>query len=362
MTVSRLSTCCAAALCVLVPAAARAQDVTWKNRVVFYGDNTEFFTPYREGETLLGAQFKSYLDLQTGATTGFIAGVYADHRSGAVNFLDSIKPLIGFRYHTPTSFAALGTLETVSRHGFLEPMQVTTLEINRPVEYGLQWIETRSRWNGEIYLNWQHLNTPTSREIFDYGLLGRYRAAGWAEVIGQLHGVHHGGQLFSAGQPVANNQAVALGLKLHRDLGRVLGESYLSAYWMGSHGNVDLAIPDSIPERGHGGYYRAGVRPWGWFDLFAIYWKGRNFLSNEGDNNYNSVGKDPTFFRSRRTYKELGAVRRVDIENGVTLDFEVRLHQIDNDKSVALKNTNLEYSYRLMVTAPFDVIVHRRKD
>ena len=31
------------------------QTVDWQQPVVFYGDNTEFFTPYREGETLLGA-------------------------------------------------------------------------------------------------------------------------------------------------------------------------------------------------------------------------------------------------------------------------------------------------------------------
>ena len=104
---------------------------------------------------------------------------------------------------------------------------------------------------------------------------------------------------------------------------------------------------------------RGGVTPKGWFELFGIWWRGRDYLAQEGDNNYNSVGADTAFYRSRRKYWEVGALRRTEIENGVTLDAEFRVHRIDDEPSVAFLGTSLEYSYRLMVRAPFGVRLAR---
>ena len=40
---------------------ASAQQFAWKSGAIFYGDNTEFFNPYRTGQTILGAQLQTYL-------------------------------------------------------------------------------------------------------------------------------------------------------------------------------------------------------------------------------------------------------------------------------------------------------------
>src|SRR4051794_40522974 len=56
----------AAALLVGRARAASAQELTWKNAGTFYLDNTEFFNPYRTGETLLGGQILSYLSAALG--------------------------------------------------------------------------------------------------------------------------------------------------------------------------------------------------------------------------------------------------------------------------------------------------------
>ena len=118
------------------PAAPRgvAQAFAWKSDATFYGDNTEFFNPYRVGETILGAQMQTYFSVAPGPRTEVILGVYGDHRSGRSDFFDEVKPLLGFRYHTQTSLGVLGTLVTDNRHGYLEPLEVTTLEFTRPVE------------------------------------------------------------------------------------------------------------------------------------------------------------------------------------------------------------------------------------
>jgi len=337
------------------PATLTAQSLSWANRVTFYGDNTEFFTPYRTGQTILGGQFQSYLRVGPSAKTEVIAGVFGDVRWGSSEFLDQTKPLLGFRYRTEHSTAAFGTLVTERRHGLLDPLEVSTLELTRPVEYGLQWIERRRSWDLDFFINWQKLNTPTQREVFDYGWVFRYRPIPQVSIESQLHGLHHGGQLYDAGVPVTNNVASGFGVTLSDSLGW-LGRSTLTVYRLRSAGNIDPDAPADRPRSGRGWYLRAGVRPASAVDLFGIYWRGRDFLSQEGDNNYNSVGVDPSYYRSERKYVELGVMRRTKIDGAVDLDAEFRLHRIDDDPSIAFLGTHWEYSYRLVVRAPFEIV------
>ncbi len=334
--------------------------MTWRNLGVFYGDNTEFFTPFRRGETILGAQAWSYLQVETGAHTRVLAGVFADHRDGSPDFLDPVKPVLSFRYHTPTSTATLGMLETGDRHGYLEPLEVTTLEFTRPVEYGGQWIVRRPWIDADLFLDWQHLNTPTSREIFNWGGVIRGHPARPLTLEFQLHGLHHGGQLYNAGVPVTNNVVAAYGATLADHL-PVVGSASFSAFYLTSRGYIDPGQPGTRPDRGHGTYLRASVTPFGWVELFGIYWAGRDFHSDEGDPNYNSIGVDTAFYRSRRRYKEIGLIRRTTIDRTVQLDAEFRLHRVDQEESIAFLGTKWEYSYRVVVRVPVTIGV-REKD
>ena len=329
----------------------RAQEINWQNRLTFYADNTEFFNPYRTGETLLGGQIQSYLSAVLGPRTEVVAGFYGNHQSGDSRFLSPFKPILGFRYRTEHSLGVIGTLVTEDRHGFLEPLEGTLLDILRPVEYGVQWRERHKAGGGEVFLNWQRLNTPSGREVFDYGLLLHANPVSWLRIQLQGHGLHHGGQLYSADERVVNNQVLALGGEIHGRL-PLVGNSSLRAFQLLSHGDVD-SLPPGRPDHGHGTYIRVGFTPGNWLDLFAIQWWGRDFISNEGDGNYNSQGSDPSFYHSYRKYQEIGFGRRTPIEAGLTLDTEFRFHRIDDLHSIAIGTSPWEYSYRVMVTAPF---------
>ncbi len=57
--------------------------------------------------------------------------------------------------------------------------------------------------------------------------------------------------------------------------------------------------------------------------------------------------------------REYGPFDGVDSVGGVTFDGELRLHRIDHLKSIALGTSRWEYSYRLVVRAPFDVVLRR---
>lgn len=339
---------------------ANAQSVTWRNLATFYADNTEFFTPFRVGETILGAQVQTFLDIGLSSRSSVRAGVFGDQRYGSDEFFDPVKPIISFRYQTPALLAVLGTLETENRHGYLEPLEVTTLEFTRPIEYGGQLIERHRSWDLDVFLDWQGLNTPTSREIFDYGLVFRGRPVSPLTIEVQLHGLHHGGQLFGAGVPVSNNKVSAIGARLEHTL-PLLGKSSVAGYYVSSKGFINPGLPDSLPDRGHGVYLRAAAQPAGYLEVFTIYWAGKDFHTDEGDRNYNSLGSDDAFYRSRRRYFELGAIRRTRINGPVWLDAEFRFHRTDNEESQALFDSKWEYSYRLVIRAPFDFVLRRAR-
>lgn len=331
----------------------QAQSVDWRTRATFYGDNTEFFTPFRTGETILGAQFSTFLDIVPSRHTRVHAGVFGDLRYGSDEFLDPVKPILSFRYQTPATLGVLGTLETGKRHGYLEPLEVTTLEFTRPIEYGAQLIQRRRYWDLDLFLDWQGLNTPNTREVFNYGLVLRGLPASFLTVEFQFHGLHHGGQLFDAGVPVTNNTNSAIGARVEHSLPG-LGQSSVAAFYLSSKGHIDPSFPAGRPDRGHGTYLRGSIQPAGYVEVFGIYWMGQNFHTDEGDANYNSAGVADTFYRVRRRYVELGVARRTRIDSRVELEAEFRLHRVDDEVSEALFDSKWEYSYRLIVRVPLD--------
>jgi hypothetical protein len=349
----------ALALLALAAQAGAQRPITLQTRAVLYGDNTEFFTPYRTGETILGAQVTSWLDARPGDRTAVRLGFFADRRAGSEEFVDSIKPVLAFRYQTQHTLAVLGTLETERRHGLLEPLMVTTRELTTPIEYGMQVVETRARFRGEAWINWQKLNTPSQREQFELGLTARGAVGRGLGIEAQHLWLHRGGQLFDAGVPVSNNRVTALGLIWRDTLPRLHGTS-LAVHRLWSTGHIDPNYPADRPGKGTGTYVRAAVSPWGVGELFGIWWRGRDFVGNAGDNNYNSTGEDPDFYRSRRKYVELGFLRRVPIEGGVSFDAEVRFHRIDDeDTGEAFFGTPWEFSYRLVARVPVEVVLRR---
>ena len=345
------------ALAALAASAAGAQQLDWHTQAVLYADNTEFFTPYRVGETILGGQLTTWIAAHSGHRNELRVGLFADRRWGSDNFTDSLKPVLAYRFETHHSLAVFGTLETVDRHGLLEPLMVTTRELTTPIEYGAQFIHNHGIFHGDIWINWQKLNTVNQREQFELGTVIRVQPTSNVDLNLQQLSYHRGGQLFDP-TPVTNNHVVALGVAVHDSLGK-LGRSYLSAWEVWSHGHIDPTYPAGRPDQGHGTYLRAGVTPANWAEVYALHWIGRDFSGDDGDNNYNSTGNDPTFYQPHRVYTEIGVIRRTPIGGGATFDAEFRFHNIDNLTSIAFFDTRWEISYRVVVRAPIDVIIRR---
>ncbi len=334
-------------MCQTAPApTVAAGETVWKNQFTFYGDNTEFYEPFRVRETLLGQQFESYLDASAGSHTDLWTGVYLNHPSAQAVTVD-VEPILSYVYHSGGSQFIFGTLQPVYRHGLIEPMEVTTLELTRPIEYGLEWVQKDDFLHLDSFLDWQQLLTAADREIFDYGGSGQLPLVSDLLVEGQCHGYHVGGAQYPG--VVRNNLAAGLGLAYKPAL-PVLGPSSLEVLGLGSK---DTNRPDYPgPTYGEGIYTKAVVSPFDGWQLFGISWFGWNYMSEEGDPNYNSLGTNGIYYEAFRTYEELGVRRFLEIENGVTFDFELRSHWIDSYWA---------NSFRVEAFVPFDIGVAVQK-
>ncbi len=346
-----------ALLSVMLALPLSAQRIDLNTRATLYGDNTEFFTPYRTGETILGGQVTSWLEAHPSRSNRLRIGFFADRRFGSEQFTDSLKPVIAFRHETRHSLGVIGTLENDRRHGLLDPVMVSTREITTPIEYGLQWRERRRAVRAEAWVNWQKLNTAEQREQFELGIVSAATPLPWLRVEGQHLWFHRGGQLYDAGVGVSNNRVTALGVVLHDSLPTV-GASSLAVWRLWSDGHIDPNYPAERPAKGRGTMIRAGVTPWGFAEVFALHWRGRDFAADAGDPNYGSAGKDPGFYRSERTYTEVGVVRRAIIPGNVAFDAEVRWHRIDDEDSIAFFGTPWELSYRILLRVPMNLRLH----
>jgi hypothetical protein len=344
-----------AAFLAVAPPATAGVPVDLKIDTLVYGDNTEFFNPYRTGETTLGAWTRLSFSARLAENVAFIVGVYGNERFGSEYSFEEVRPVISLRVGSERGRLVFGTLETVRRaegigpdlttpHGLLPPVQIEVFSFTRPYENGLQWILDTDRVKNDVWLNWQKLNTPDHREELEAGTAGRIYLDGpfWAGL--QVHVVHHGGQLYDVG-PVTDSFAYGPGLLVAPRFAlfdRVSAEAYL----LFSKDKRDRENPQ-LTTSGHGAFVRLAAEKEGW-RAHLILWRASNFVKEEGDPNYQSRSEDGTFYRATRNYAELGLAKSLRVATGVALEPSFRLHRTDND---------LEYSYRLIARVSFDVPV-----
>jgi len=324
---------------------AFAQTYTAAADMLFYGDNTEFANPFREGETILGVSGRVYLDIAINDSVSVRGGFFGSGRFGAHGPIDNYEPMVALAIARGGSRFVFGSLETTQTepsidgpdqetlHRLLPPIQDERLTFRRGQEMGLQWLETHARFDHDAWINWQRLNTTEHRERFDAGYRARVSLASSIDLHGQWHLVHEGGQQFDSG-PVSDSQAGAIGAEWDRSLGgrRVT----LDAHAVGTRNVLDRARP-SLTRSGFGVFTRAAYTHGVWRSHIIV-WRGADLVKAEGDPNYLSVRLTGRLDRKTRDYGEVGLTRQFRPAPGVTMFAAVRLHRID---------ARYEYSYRI---------------
>ena len=310
-----------------------------------YGDNTEFRNPFREGETIFGAASRVGAEVDVNPRVTLSLGAFGNQRFGSENAFEQVRPVVALRIGGRRSSFVFGSLparradtppgpDLMGPHGLLPPLQRETLAFDRPYEAGLQWDFAGATLRHSLWLEWQQLNTPRHRERFDGGVAARLRANAIVSVPFELHVVHEGGQLFASGV-VADSAAAASGIILTHDVGSARTSLDLRAL-------VSRYVPDrsrpALSRDGTAFFGRATVEREGWRG-HVIFWRGRNFITDEGDANYLSVRRGGTRYRGTRDYAEAGLSRRFSLAAGAVLDVGGRLHRVED---------HYEYSYRIV--------------
>ena len=112
-----------------------------------------------------------------------------------------------------------------------------------------------------------------------------YRVADFVAIPLQLHVVHEGGQLYASGA-VADSSAVASGAVFSG----TIAQTYAATFEL--FGLASRYVPDrSRPQLSRDGVAflgRASAERAGWRG-HVIFWRGRNFIKEEGDPNYLSL-------------------------------------------------------------------------
>jgi hypothetical protein len=338
------------------PAAAQ-EKLSLTADLLFYGDNTEFRNPFREGETLLGVAVRAGAAVDVDDGVRVRLGVFGNQRFGSDEAFEQVRPVIALEVHGSRSTFLLGTLppphaatppgpDRTGPHGLLPPIQRETLAFERPYEAGLMWTFGGSTLGHEMWLNWQRLNTEEHRERLDGGAAGTVRVARHWSIPFQLHIVHEGGQLFASG-PVADSIAAATGVAVHGALGP-FERAQLELFALASR-----FVPDrELPERSRSGgafFGRASVERALWRGHLIV-WRGDDFLKDEGDPNYLSARRNGSRYRGVRDYAEAGITRSFKPATGVVLEASARVHRVED---------HYEYSYRVLAVTAIRVPLPR---
>ena len=330
----------------LLPSGALAQEqLAVRSDFLFYGDNTEFSNPFRDGETILGAAARAALEIALNDRVTVSVGAFANQRFGADKSFEQVRPVLSLTIRGRRSAFVLGTLPSPTSdqtagpdrggpHELLPPFQREALAFERPYEAGLAWWFKGTRLQHHFWIEWQRLNTREHRERFDGGMRSSYRLSRSLTLPFQLHVVHEGGQLFASG-PVADSVAAAAGAMVNVPAGQYA--TTLEVLAVGSRHVPDRSRRD-LSRDGIGVFNRVAAERSGW-RAHAIFWRGRNFIKDEGDQNYLSVFQNGDRYRGTRDYSEAGLTRRFTLAHAAVFDVSARVHRVEGQ---------YDYSYRLL--------------
>src|SRR5688572_9432605 len=133
--------------------------------VIFYGDNTEFRNPFREGETIFGAAARLDGRVEISDSVTLSLGVFGNKRLGSDRSFEQVRPVVAMTVGKGPSRFTFGTLSTPAAgspsgpdrtgpHGLLPPLQREILAFERPYEAGLQWKVDSRDYGHDAWLQW----------------------------------------------------------------------------------------------------------------------------------------------------------------------------------------------------------------
>ncbi len=300
-----------------------------------YFHNLEYIDiPYREGETFFGDHITLQTVYKPNDVISYTGGVFLGKTYGAEVSLEPVQPILTFHYQPGDNFSlTFGSLKKEG-HTFLDAIFDDVLQYTRPQETGFEIFAAYKPVRGNLWINWQLLNTPEHREKFDFGSITEITVKPVALDI-QLHIIHRGGQLYGSG-PVSDNYTSAIGITYPLPF---FDECRISGHYLFSRDVPDRSIP-SLTQDGSGveGEIFINILKW---KIFYSLWSGDKFYTEDGD----------PFYQADSLMK-LGFDRTFDITKKVNIILGATSYYIDD---------NFTHSAKLLVNfgADFKMFQHR---
>jgi hypothetical protein len=245
-------------------------------------------------------------------------GVFANMPFGHDTEISRVLPIIRLTYQPIKEITAVaGTIRTPHRD-FHDAVFDNGNRFLRPLEQGAQMLVDSRYYRQDLFINWQQAFQGSAPNRYDVGYAGQLRL-GPLHLNAQVHWIKNGQALFKLDRSFNTRDNLVAGggpelvlepSRYFQQLGRwnQLGVrfTYLTTY------NQPEDTSDATRGRGYElmtWVDVAGWRPW------LAFWKGRNFLSQQGDpeyraSNFPEVGLAKTIWLSERASIEFGAQAR----------------------------------------------------
>ncbi len=253
--------------------------------------NNEYFTPFQDGETILGARIVPLAQYHTGKGTSIIGGAFIQTNFGE-GPINQLTPVFGIRQRLSKYWQVnMGYLDGGWAHKLKEPLLGFENGLRRAVEQGLQFKYEKGRNFFDLWLDWMEFQKRfgTSPERFTLGISSEWylsdssKKTDWYCPI-QFTAYHRGGQLDTLNQPVYSRLTGLTGVGFKRK-----GKSKAN-HW-GSEICASFArrpTPGEGPQSGYGFWVHSFAKS-GPFEFGITYWNGQDFYSNRGGAIYGVV-------------------------------------------------------------------------
>jgi hypothetical protein len=290
----------------------------------------------------MGGSLKSYISFLQNKYFTLNLGFWAILFYGDEDIVSDVKPLGSYTFHVDDIFSfTMGYIDNISRHYMLDALQSEQLEYTRQVEYGFQILFKNTYIYHDAWVNWNLLNTPEHREYFDAG--GNLDIYLYNFILNaQGYWSHHGGELFRDG-PVQNSLSVALGLEnFYLFKNKIFHRFGLKLYYLTD--KEDFLGAEGADSTGYGVLSELYLQVLT-FTCYLDYWKGDNFITEEGN---------PLYRNNQWIF--WGVRNETNIFEISDFIFEFRMHHFrDNDEF------SYQYRFGLKTALDFGVNYFSRK-
>ncbi len=226
-----------ATLAALLLATVPAKAFTPRLDFNFYMDNLEHFNRFREGYSLFGTSGAAYIWHDVGPLH-IEAGFYLRTEFGSEKIVDQLAPWMRIEAKKGPWFITGGMLHNEDRFGLSDALYYRDRTLEQPLDTGAQVGYKGRHFYQEFWISWYLLNTEKHREFFAAGSRTEVDVKNFHAELDVLES-HHGGQLYDAGQSVADNVSFQLTAEYFHPWGK---------YW-GVGGSASGLLAISVPDR-----------------------------------------------------------------------------------------------------------------